>query len=99
MRLSAALVDARLRERLAVLDDGTLPIAELNRRVGAAAEELGLMRPSYSWIRLLIHEQRERRRKVGPSTGRVLGEISTRARPPQALLDHISGIGVRELRE
>jgi hypothetical protein len=99
VRLSAALVDDRLRERLALLDDGSLSIAEINRRIGAAADELGLMRPSYSRIRLLVHEGRNRRRRVGPSTARVLVDISTRARPPEHLLDHISGVGVPELWE
>jgi hypothetical protein len=38
-----------------------------------------------------------RRLRRRPSTARVLVEIAYRARPPDALLDHVSGIGVPEL--
>jgi hypothetical protein len=77
------------------LDDRSLPIAEVNRRVGAEAERLGLPRPSYERVRELVHEARRRRAK--PGTARVLLDISTRVRHPEELLDHVSGIGVREL--
>ena len=98
MGLSAARVDRRLLERLARLDDASLPIAEINRRLGAAAEELGLMRPSYARVRVLVARTASGPAQVaGRRTGRVLVEISTRARPPEALLDHMSGIGVPKL--
>ena len=70
-----------------------LPIAEVNRRVGAEAERLGLPRPSYQRIRVLVHELRRRRRRQ-PTTASVLVDIAFRARPVTALLDHVSGIGV-----
>ena len=63
--------------------------------VGRAAEESGRTRPSYERVRTLVHQLRLLRR--GPSTGRVLFEISMRARPPSAFLDHVSGVGVPEL--
>jgi hypothetical protein len=97
MGLSAARIDGRLRERFAALDDASIPIAEVNRRLGAAAEAMGMMRPSYARVRVLVHEQREEQMRRGPSTGRILVEISTRARPPESLLDHVSGIGVPKL--
>jgi hypothetical protein len=97
MGMSAARIDRQLRERLARLDDASLPIAEINRRLGLAADELGLLRPSYAGFGVRVHEQRRERRRRGPSTARVLLEISTRARPPEALLDHLSGIGVAKL--
>jgi hypothetical protein len=97
MGLSAARIDQRLHAQLAKLDDASLPIAEINRRLGAAADELGVMRPSYSRVRVLVHEQRRAHGRRGPSTARVLLEISTRTRPPEALLDHVSGIGVAPL--
>jgi hypothetical protein len=42
-------------ERLA---RGRLPIAEINRRVGAAAVRLELPKPSYEQVRVLVHEAR-----------------------------------------
>jgi hypothetical protein len=89
-RISPGLLHALDR-----LDDRRLPIAEINRRLGAEAERLGLRRPSYERVRELVHRLRWLRR--APSTGRVLFEISMRTRPPGAFLDHISGTGVPEL--
>jgi hypothetical protein len=91
----APRISPRLLQALARLDDRRLPIAEINRRLGAEAERLGLRRPSYQRVRELVHQLRRFRR--GPSTGQVLFEISMRARPPGALLDHVSGIGVPQL--
>ena len=84
-----------MREALRRVDDGRMPIAEISRRLGQVAEGLGLLRPSYECVRVAVHE--ERRWRAYPSTLQVLTEISTRARPPDALLDHLSGIGVRPL--
>jgi hypothetical protein len=50
----------RLLETIRALDDRSLPIAEVNRRVGRVAEELGIFRPSYPHVRRLIQEQRLR---------------------------------------
>lgn len=87
-----------LLEAIVRFDDETRPIAEAYRRVGEEADRLGLTRPSYQRVRQLVHESRRMRRQRGPSTGRVLAEVAFRLRPPEAVLDHISGIGVPELR-
>src|SRR5437899_13002777 len=92
----APRIPQRLLSALARLDDVQLPIAEVNRRLGAEAERLGLPRPSYQRIRVLIHQLRWLRR--GPTTAKVLWEVALRARPPEAIADHLSGIGVRPLR-
>ena len=78
------------------LDDEKVPIAETYRRVAAEAERLGLMRPSYQRIRVLVHQSRRLRR--GPSTASVLLDVATRVRPPDAFLKHISGVGVPEVK-
>jgi hypothetical protein len=91
----APRISPRLLHALARLDDRRLPFAEINRRLGAEAERLGLRRPSYQRIRVLIHGLRLYRR--GPTTSRVLLEIASRTRPPIALLDHLSGTGVAQL--
>lgn len=77
------------------LDKPGVPIAETCRRVGQEAERLGLTRPSYERIRELVHEARRMRR--GPTTASVLLDVAFRARAPEELLDHLSGIGVREI--
>ena len=92
-RIAPALVEA-----LVSLDDRRLPIAEINRRLGEEAERLGLRRPSYQRVRELVHEIRRLQREAEPTTGSVLIDIMFRARPPEAFLDHISGVGVPKLR-
>ena len=74
-----------------------MPIAEVNRRVGIGAARLGLPRPSYECVRAHVHEVR-RRRKL-PSTAEVLTDVALRVRPVDAVLDHVSGVGVPTVRE
>jgi hypothetical protein len=90
-RISPRLLDALVR-----IDDGRQPIAEICRRVGAEADRLGLTRPSYERLRELVHESRRLRRR-GPSTASVVVDVMVRARPPDALLAHVSGVGVPQL--
>jgi hypothetical protein len=54
-------LDRRLRRAARKLDDPAEPIAETWRKVGRRAEELGLPRPGYDTIRLLVGEHRRRR--------------------------------------
>jgi hypothetical protein len=83
-----------LYKRLVKLDDPSVPIAETYRRVADEAERLGLTRPSYERIRVLVHQSRRWKRDRGPSTTSVLVDVAFRVRPPEAVLDHLSGIGV-----
>jgi molybdopterin biosynthesis enzyme len=92
-RISHRLLDALVR-----LDDPTVPIAETYRRVAAEAVRSGLPRPSYQRIRVLVHESRRLRRRRGPTTAAVLLDVALRVRAPDAVLDHLSGVGVPELR-
>jgi hypothetical protein len=78
-RLSPRLVDEI--ERLAC---ERLTAAEISRLVGAKAERLGLPRPSYQRVRVLVREHRERRRPQ--STADALLDVTPRVRPPVALL-------------
>jgi hypothetical protein len=91
---SAARISERLHKRLVTLDDPSVPIAETYRRVAAEAEALGLTRPSYERIRVLVHRSRRWQRTRGPSTTSVLVDVTFRVRPPEAVLDQLSGIGV-----
>jgi hypothetical protein len=90
----APRISARLLTALVRLDNPALPIAEINRRLGAEAQRLGLTRPSYERIRVLLHEARLIRRRRDPTTAQVLVDIAFRLRPPEAILDHLAGIGV-----
>lgn len=69
-RVERALVDA-----LARLDDPSLPIAETYRRSREEAAKLGVPRPSYELVRVLVNEarrERERRRANRATLLRVL---------------------------
>ncbi len=46
------------------LDDESLPIAEVCRRVARYAEGIGLVRPSYVHVRRIVQSERERRADV-----------------------------------
>ena len=90
----AARIPDRLYKRLLELDDERVPIAETYRRLGAEAERMGLTRPSYERIRILVRQSRHWKRARGPSTTSVLVDVAFRVRPPEAVLDQLSGIGV-----
>jgi hypothetical protein len=79
------------------IDDGSMPIAEVNRGVGASAVRLGLPRPSYECVREHVHAIRRHSRL--PSTAEVLTDVAFRVRPVDAVLDHISGVGVPTVRQ
>jgi hypothetical protein len=96
MPAGAPRIPRRVLEALVRLDDRAVPIAETYRRVAAIAERHGYTRPSYQRIRVLIHEARRARR--GPSTTSVLLDVMSRARPPEALIDHAAGIPLPEIR-
>jgi hypothetical protein len=87
----APRISPRLVEELLHLDDRRVPIAEINRRVGAAAERLGVPRPSYQRVRELVHASR-RLHRYQPSTLSVVVDVAMRVRPPEALSEHLSGI-------
>jgi hypothetical protein len=76
----APRISPRLVAVIYRLARGDLSPAEICRQVGDEAERLGLTRPSYQCVRLLVMETR--RRPVGPSTGEVLAGIAYPFKPP-----------------
>jgi len=60
-----------------------VPIAEINRRVGAAAAEMRLYKPSYEQVRSLVHAARELRRSAPKSVTTVAAELMFRVIPPR----------------
>lgn len=89
MPASAPRIGPTLLAAIERLDDEALPIAEVYRRVAALASHLGLPRPSYEQIRVLVHEHRER--GLAPTAGQLLLEVALRTRPPEALLELLEG--------
>ncbi len=55
MTTAAPRIRPALLRALTRLDDSSIPIAEVSRRVGAEADALGLTRPSYERVRELVH--------------------------------------------
>ena len=90
-RIHSSLVAAAER-----LDDRTQPIMETCRRVGAVARALGLVRPSYEQVRIIVHAARRRGRV--PSAGDVLLDVALRIRPVDALGDLLVDGSVPALR-
>jgi hypothetical protein len=89
MVVIAPRIDSRLIAGLVRLDDPKLPIAETNRRVGRLAAELGLPKPSYQQVRIVIHDIR--RRKRGPGIGELLLDLALRTRSPEEILEILAG--------
>jgi hypothetical protein len=58
---SAPRYDPRIDALVAELDDPREPMAEICRRVCAAAEGLGLTRPSPVHLRTLVRDERDRK--------------------------------------
>ena len=61
MRFAVAAEDPRLRELVAVAYESDVAAAEIWRRVGDAAAQIGMRRPSYSTVRRLVRRERRRR--------------------------------------
>jgi hypothetical protein len=96
MPACAPRIGARLEREVVKLDNGKRSFAEICRLAGGAAERLGRPRPSYEQVRVLVHRSRAFRR--GPSTARVVSDVVFRVRPPAAVVDHLSGVGVPTIR-
>jgi len=89
MVVIAPRIDSRLVAALVRFDNPKLPIAETNRRVGRLAAELGLPKPSYQQVRVVVHDIR--RRKRGPGIGELLLDLALRTRSPEEILEILAG--------
>jgi hypothetical protein len=88
--LVAPRYDARIVDAIRTLDDPNEPIAETCRRVGNAADMLGLTRPSYVHVRRLVHEERIRREVLKEVVEHILGLLlADRTLDPYDLADRI----------
>ena len=75
MRFAVPREDPRLHALVVAHDDGEQPAAETWRRVGESAVELGLPRPSYHTVRVLVRAERLRRRARTATRGAALGVL------------------------
>jgi hypothetical protein len=80
----APRIDARLVAALVRLDRRDVPIAELHRRLGAVADEIGLTRPSYQQVRVVLHALRSNRRH--PGAGELLLDLTLSTQSKRAIL-------------
>ncbi|MGH3001840.1 MAG: hypothetical protein ACRDM1_04100 [Gaiellaceae bacterium] len=85
---AAPRIDERLR-RLIDRVPADASAADVTRRVGAEAEALGLSRPSYQQIRVLLGSSRRARDEV--TNIDVLVDIALRARPAYDLPNRLYG--------
>jgi hypothetical protein len=76
-----------------------VPIAEMNRCVGRTAAEMGLYRPSYEQVRVLVHTARRLRRQGRAPVSTVALEVAFRVRPPEAILLHFLAPPAQRLRD
>lgn len=79
MRSAISPNDPRLAALVTALDGEDVPAAETWRRVGAAAEELGLIRPSYQHVRRLVRIERRRRELRAEARQVLTGAVATSA--------------------
>ena len=79
MRSAISANDPRISALVAALDEDGMPAAETCRRVGAAAEEIGLIRPSYQHVRRVVRVERRRRELRAEARKVLTGAVSTSA--------------------
>jgi len=58
----------------------------MNRCVGRAAAEMGLYRPSYEQVRVLVHTARRLGRRGPLPVSTVAMQVAFRVKPPDAIL-------------
>jgi hypothetical protein len=82
----APRIPPRLLDEIERQSRRTVPIAEMNRCVGRAAIKMGLHRPSYEQVRVLVHAARRLRQRRPASVSTVAMQVAFRAKPPDAFL-------------
>jgi hypothetical protein len=86
MPRQAPRIDRRIVRAIPVLDDPSVPIAETCRRVGSFAERIGVVRPSYEQIRVLVHDARRREEERRRSLERAV-DVYLNLRSPRILFE------------
>jgi hypothetical protein len=82
----APRIPTRLLDEIERQSRRAVPIAEMNRCVGRAATQMGLYRPSYEQVRVLVHRARRLRRQGPPPITTVARQVAFRVKPPEAIV-------------
>jgi hypothetical protein len=82
----APRIPRRLLDEIERQSQRRVPIAEMNRCVGRAATRMGLPRPSYEQVRVLVHAARRLRRQAPTPVSTMALDVAFRVRPPEAIL-------------
>ncbi len=85
----APRIPPRLLDEIERLSRRHVPIAEINRLVGAAAARMSLPKPSYEQVRVLVHLARRFRRASPMGVSTVAAAVVFRTRPPRAVIDRL----------
>jgi len=97
MTSSAPRFHPRLVRAIHRLDDESVPIAEVWRRVGAWAERRGMPRPGYDNVRRIILAERDRRAELRQIRNDVAGTLLTGRTPdPVDALDRLATVKARD---
>jgi hypothetical protein len=75
MPIASPKLDRRLRDAALACDDECQPFAETWRVVGGLADEIGLVRPGYDTIRLLLRRHRRDRAEVRELLSPVVADL------------------------
>jgi hypothetical protein len=95
----APRIPRRLLDEIERQSRRSVPIAEMNRCVGEAAGAIGLPRPSYEQVRVLVHEARWLRKGGPPSISTVARDVAFRVSPPEALALRLTAPRTPRLRD
>jgi hypothetical protein len=95
----APRIPVRLIDEIERLSKRRVPIAEINRLVGAEAARMGLHRPSYERVRMLVHQARGLRRAGRDSVATLALEVAYRTKSPMVLYDRFTDAPAPRLRD
>src|SRR5262245_65829692 len=91
----APRISGRLIEAIVRFDDSSRPIAETYRRVGGEAERVGLTRPSYQRVRVLVHQVRNLRPRLSGFV--VIRVVCAPVRGADEGVERLAELGVRPI--
>lgn len=95
----APRIPQRLLDEIERQSRRSVPIAEMNRCVGREAARMGLYRPSYQQVRVLVHTARRLRRQGRGPVSTVALDVAFRVRSPDAILLHFLEPAAPRLRD
>jgi hypothetical protein len=95
----APRIPQRLLDEIEHQSRRSVPIAEMNRCVGRAAAAMGVYRPSYEQVRVLVHAAWRLRREGQAPVSTVAMQVAFRVRPTEAMLLRLFDPPAQRLRD